>query len=616
MTSVVAGSDATDDQFVTEQLAEEPTGQARSTLMSVLQGLVIALPLVLLGSLAWTKRNMYDDGFIYLHIVQNLMAGNGPVFNAGERVETYTGVLWVAVLWLLGTLTPFALEWVAVVTGIVMTLAAMALAAAASARLVRLVSPRSFLLPLGMLVFASVAVVWTYASTGLETGLTFLWLAACLAILAGWAGRPHRRVAWPWLVVLGLGPLVRPELALDSAVFLVILLAVGWRGDTWWGRVRLLAVALAVPVAYQLFRMGYFGALVANTAVAKEGTMPRLDQGWAYAVDFAWPYLLFVPAVALLVGAYLPSALRLRRSESGSKRLWAFLALPIAGAADAGYIVLMGGDYLHGRLLLPAFFAMLAPVAVVPLERRYLVSLIVVPWAVASALMFRTTDIWSAPFGHIRNDGKVTPDDWKWRKYNVAAEEPGGLYVKLGAFSQTKKIAEPLAPGVPSPAFATGGIGLQAYALGTDAYIFDHLGLADVLPAHLELQQRGLTAHEKNLPTPWIASALTAPGSSTAAFDSLQPLRDKVGIYTPLLPNVTGAELQRQTEWARAALKCPAIADLRTSVKEPLTFSTFFNNIAQSADRTRLRIPADPQEAYHKFCGPGTPPEVAALAAG
>lgn len=568
-----------------------------------LQAAVLLLPAVGVGVMGWTKRSMYDDGFIYLRIVQNVLAGNGPVFNAGERVEVYTGVLWVGVLSILGAVTSVPLEWVAVITGVVMTVGGVLLATYASARLVRRAAPTAFLLPLGMVVFASVAVVWTYVTTGLETGLTFLWLAGCLAVLVHWSDRSHRPVPWPGLMILGLGPLVRPELALDSAVFLAVVLGVGWRSLSWWGRCRVLVLALAVPVAYQVFRMAYFGSVVANTAIAKEGTMPRPDQGWAFLLDFVGPYLLVVPAVALLLGAYLPLALTLRSGVAPVASLGALLALPIAGILNAAYIALMGGDYLHGRLLLPAFFAMLAPVAVVPVGRRYAVALLVAPWALASMLVLRTTDTWSVPFGHIRNDGIVTPEQWDWRATNVTAEQATSLAVKFGSFNAPVFITAPLRPGLPRPAVATGAIGLQSYALGTQAYVFDYLGLAEPLAAHLELTGRGTTGHEKNLPTPWLAALLTAEGADTAEWDAVQPMRDSIMIYRPLIPNATGAELARQTQWARAALQCPAIAELRARSSDPLTLDRAVANVTGALRASQLRIPADPEQAHRKFCG-------------
>lgn len=71
---------------------------------------------------------------------------------------------------------------------------------------------------------------------------------------------------------MGLGPLVRPDLAVASMAMLTAAAALvrpGWR--------RLLglgAVAAALPAAYQVFRMGYYGMLVPSTALAKEAGAP------------------------------------------------------------------------------------------------------------------------------------------------------------------------------------------------------------------------------------------------------------------------------------------------------------------------------------------------------
>ena len=48
----------------------------------------------LFGWGAWQRRWIADDGLIVLRTVRNLLAGNGPVFNEGERVEANTSTLW------------------------------------------------------------------------------------------------------------------------------------------------------------------------------------------------------------------------------------------------------------------------------------------------------------------------------------------------------------------------------------------------------------------------------------------------------------------------------------------------------------------------------------------
>jgi hypothetical protein len=46
-----------------------------------------------------------------------------------------------------------------------------------------------------------------------------------------------------------------------------------------------------------------------------------------------------------------------------------------------------------------------------------------------------------------------------------------------------------------------------------------------------------------------------------------------------------------------------------------MTPRRFVSNILHSVNRTQMRIPPDPREAYEKFCGPGIPREVEAVRA-
>lgn len=67
---------------------------------------------------------------------------------------------------------------------------------------------------------------------------------------------------------------------------------------------------------------------------------------------------------------------------------------------------------------------------------------------------------------------------------------------------------------------------------------------------------------------------------------------------------------------ARAALRCHDIVKLRNAASARLTPGRFVDNLLRSPENTRLRIPPDPEQAYHRFCGAGTPPEVEALRSG
>lgn len=595
-------------QGATADIDASPSGRSRRawTARRLAQIALIALPLLVLGVQAWRHRYIVDDGFIYLRIISNVLDGDGPVFNPGERVELYTGVLWMLLLSAAGALSPLPLEWLAVVLGLGLTLGGLGAGMWGAWRLLGRVEGRGggvLLVPVGAAVLAVLQPMWNFATTGLETGLTFGWLGVSYATVAWWATRPEESRLPVWaLVVLGLGPLVRPELAITSGLLLLVVIVCDWQARGWRGAARVLTWALAAPVAYQLFRMGYFGEIVANTAIAKEGTMPRPGLGWRYLLDFVRPYWLIVPVVLLVLGAYLPAVLSLRSSR---RRLAALLVLPVSGVVNAAFVVLMGGDYLHARLLLPALVADVIPVALLPATRRYAVSMLVLPWAVVAAVWLRPPST-LFPFDDVAGDGTVTPAQFGYLPGTDRTSwlTDDALYFKSNFATSPHLVDAVVQPEVRLPTLVEGGIGLDAYYFGDELYIFDLNGLATPLASHMELTRRGHTGHEKSLPTPWVFASLLAPGQPLPAVTDLiqQERAASSGIYGPLIPYATGEELAEQTRLARAALACPQLADFVAAPQRALTPAVVWQNITGSYERTRLRIPPDPRLAYDKFC--------------
>src|ERR1700757_4312456 len=77
---------------------------------------------LLFGWGAWQRRWTADDGLIVLRTVRNLLAGNGPVFNAGERVESNTSMLWTYLVYAGGVVGgPIRLEYVALALALVLS---------------------------------------------------------------------------------------------------------------------------------------------------------------------------------------------------------------------------------------------------------------------------------------------------------------------------------------------------------------------------------------------------------------------------------------------------------------------------------------------------------------
>src|SRR5665213_1878202 len=116
----------------------------------------VAVVAVLFGWGAWQRRWIADDGLIVLRTVRNLLAGNGPVFNQGERVEANTSTAWTYLMyvgsWVGG---PVRMEYVALTLAPALSVLGVALLMLGAGRLYApsLRGRRAIMLPAGALVY-------------------------------------------------------------------------------------------------------------------------------------------------------------------------------------------------------------------------------------------------------------------------------------------------------------------------------------------------------------------------------------------------------------------------------------------------------------------------------
>lgn len=327
---------------------------------------------------AWNRRWISDDGLIVLRTVRNLMAGNGPVFNMGERVETNTSALWQYSIYLFAELTSADLEAVALWMALAFTGLAVVLGCLASGWLYR--SRGLILAPLGMLVYLAVPAARDFATSGLEWGLSIFWLSVLWLLLVLWVrGARGNGFIYGLAFWAGVSWLVRPELVLYGAVAgLIIVIA----ARSWAQRALILAVAIPLPLAYQIFRMGYYGSIVPQTAVAKSASESLWGRGWEYVLNFVDPYgFWWVVGALVLVGAVLVwaavrsgssvssslSDANLKRSARLQTPATAVIIMVVCALLHFTYVIRVGGDFMHARMLLIPLFAILLPVALVPL---------------------------------------------------------------------------------------------------------------------------------------------------------------------------------------------------------------------------------------------------------
>ncbi len=576
--------------------------------------LALWAPAVILVVAGWRNRWVADDAFIDLRIVNNLVHGVGPVFNAGERVEAYTSPLWVAILALVGgvgRLVPgpaISLEWTSVLLGLGFSFVAMACAVHGVRRLWGSASDRGWLIPLGALAVACLAPYWDFATSGLECGLVLAWLGLSFLGSTGLMGQSSTPRKLPpklgeqlgLALLFGVGPLVRPDLTVAAAIWIGVLLAFT---EGWGRRVACLAVSLSLPVAYQIFRMGYFAALVPNTAIAKEASLSYWPEGLAYLEDFVQPYRLWA-GVALFAAAY--AALGERLVRRGQPRTLVIVGAPVvAGLLQALFVVRVGGDFMHARMLLPPLFALAMPAAVLVTEDALSLAIggLAVAYAAACLFIFRVPyDRWAkGGKGWIgderriyvtgaKNPNPVDLDDYRaasWaangRKMAKAAEALARAdQPQAGEFSDGFK-SEPREARLPEGAAARlvafrPNVGEFSFAAGPLVFVCDPHGLPDPIGSRLRLEKRAQPGHEKWAGKEWcIARRLAA--------------------------NDYGGASETKVAAARAALDCGELAELVRAVDEPMSVKRFVSNLAEAPALTRLRIPANAERAERELCG-------------
>ena len=595
----------------------------------------MAVVAVLFGWGAWQRRWIADDGLIVLRTVRNLLAGNGPVFNAGERVEANTSVVWTYLVYVGSWLNwPMRLEYVALVLALLLSVAGLAMLMLGTGRLFApgLLGRRAVILPAGALVYIAVPPARDFATSGLESGLVMAYLGLLWWMMVCWSQamrvRPSGRVFIGTLaVVAGCSVLVRPELALIGGLALIMML-IAAKG----GRRRALIVVAGglLPVAYEIFRMGYYGLLFPGTALAKDAAGDKWSQGVIYLSNFNRPYALWVPAVllvglALVVSVGRRKGLRytpprspgpLARSVQSPAAVVVFIL--VSGLLQALYWIRQGGDFMHGRVLLVPLLCLLAPVAVVPvvfpdgtrLSREagyWLAGAVSALWmAVAGWSLWAANspgmgdDATRVTYSGIVDERRfyaqatghahpLTAADYldypRMRAVLVALNNTpeGALLLPSGNYDQwdlVPPIRPESRPDTPPPprkgphtVFFT-NLGMVGMNVGLDVRVIDQIGLANPVAAHTARLQHGRIGHDKNLFPDWVIAD---------------------GPWVKWYPGVPAYIDPQWVAQAEKALQCPATEAVLNSVRAPMGFHRFVSNFLNSIEFTRYRIDRVPR---------------------
>jgi hypothetical protein len=270
-----------------------------------------------------------DDAYITLRFAQNLLHGDGLLFNRFEPVEGYSNLTWVVLLALCGMLG-FSMEFAMKVLGFISGLLVFLFIYRASQKIF---SKEQFrIVPVLLLTSSAFFALW--AVDGLETVFYTMLLSMLLYFLLN--DELHILKLGS---LLGLILLTRPEGILFSVV------AVGY---VFYRTHLVCAIKLAMVsglffLTQLIFRWSYYHELVANTALNKlHPGVSSIVEGLKYLLKFnqGSGYLILPLALIGLLSPRLPQKFR-------------FL-LGMFVLAQFIFLLVSGGDFMYGfRFIIP-----------------------------------------------------------------------------------------------------------------------------------------------------------------------------------------------------------------------------------------------------------------------
>jgi arabinofuranosyltransferase len=316
-----------------------PTPRPTSLLPRPVAALLLLVFLAVLIRTAWIS----DDGLISLRTVLNVTHGNGLTFNVGERVQTFTHPLWLALL-TAGYLVIGNVYY-----------ATFALSIAVSVWVFWLVVSRAASRPQAWLAAAALLssrAFIDYSTSGLENPLANLLMAAFVSVFLREGMNAGR-----WLTALwGLASLLyltRPDAVLLAVPLLVVA---SYRVRRLPVVARSIAVGLVPAAAWTAFAVIYYGFPFPNTAYAKLGMDVSTAQLWKQGVLYFVDSVDRDPLTLVAVGFAIVMAAATR--SAAGRALAAGIGLYFV------YVASIGGDFMSGR-----FFALPFVAAVLILSR-------------------------------------------------------------------------------------------------------------------------------------------------------------------------------------------------------------------------------------------------------
>lgn len=293
-----------------------------------------------------------EDAYIIFRSIEQLFAGNGPVWNPNERVQVYTSPLWYFVL-ALARIFSDDVFLNTIIVSFSLYLATIVI--------IKHILKNNTILICALLIFTASTAFHDYTSSGLENVLAYFLISSFLyfyleifecegnfegvdnALLAN-----NRCRMQLMLIIFGLIICVRHDLLLLFLPPTIFAISRKWKifSARKWGGV--IMIAFLPLILYSVFSLIYYGFPFPNTAYAKLNTgidkIEIINQGLDYFYSsFLYDSITLIVIFAALVLVFFRF----------SKSCYKFLALGII--FNLIYVCYVGGDFMQGRFFSYAY---------------------------------------------------------------------------------------------------------------------------------------------------------------------------------------------------------------------------------------------------------------------
>jgi len=418
-----------------------------------------------------------DDAIITFRSLENFLHGYGPVFNIGERVQTFTHPLWFLIqaaanfifnLWKSNPFGQGQMYFLNIFLSIAISILTAAILAFKAAT-----STKGAIL--GLLIFSVSKAFIDYSTSGLENPLTHLIL---LLFILVYLNSP--RSVFLLALLAALGGVDR----LDTLVFYFpALLLVFWQSKNKTKTLLTLGLGFLPLIAWELFSIFYYGFPFPNTAYAKINTgIPTSSlviQGMYYYLNSLKMDPITLLTIFTVCGAGLVG------KNTSHKMIVAGISIYLL------YTVYIGGDFMSGRYFSTPLLACVALLSTMEFKTPRIYG-----FAVGLALLVGIAPILVTP---ARSPSFGVGDDSDHRvfvdEYKISDERI--VYTGLGLFERLKKKSAPSTgyarenwvylPSSPMRVKLVGPLGMNAMTMGPNFHMIDLNSLADPLMARMPL---------------------------------------------------------------------------------------------------------------------------------